>query len=530
MRPFALSLLLMLSSTASAVPLELSTQGRLHDALGNPLTSTHTVEFRIYDAPAGGVALWQEPQTLDFQDGYYGAVLGQSPSNALQDSDFDGGKRYLGIAVDGAPELPERIAIASVPYAIRANTAVNVSGGIVDASEIRIGGSTIIDSSGAMTSGEVDWSRIVNVPAEVSDPSDTLDDLALSCTSSQLPVWSGSAWACGDVPSHTHDASDLTGTIAIGRLPIGNSSSTVSAGDHVHDYSELQGSLPTHAHDFSEFSGTVPASALPSDGTFSGDISAANGAFSGVVTIGDGSSVTCSSTTQGALRYDSTNQAVEFCDGDGWVFVAGGGLGSSAGNPARDCTDIMDSGASTGNGVYWLDPDGTGGQPASQRYCEMTIAGGGWTLMAHFLDADRIATNFMDMSRSECTSGVGSCITRNFYASGEATEVLVVDNANQGRWAWTERSAGGPAAGLIELLSVNTGWGASPGSITWHWNDGDRAGYTHHTNNGWMIDTSPWSHCTNNGVSNIGAHCLACIRTDGYCTGYNVNTMVYLRR
>ncbi len=322
-----LALVLAAPAAAAAVPLELHHQGRVFDAVGQPIDGAHDLSLSLYDAPSGGTAVWQETQSLVFDVGYFSVPLGADAGNPLDLDLFAGDEMWLGLSVDTGPELSPRVQLRSVPFAFRAGhaatadvatdalaadhatsadsatsattadsatTATNLSGGTVDATEVRIDGTVVIDSSGALQV----------TPA-----------------------------------AHNHAAADVvSGLFDVARLPVGGGSTQVAAGDHTHDASEI------------------------------------TGVWEGGVRL-TGNSASCDSSIEGTLRY--TNGKLEICDGADWSAVVAGAPGSAA-NPGVDCRQLLANDASLPSGEYVIDPTGSN---AVTVWCDMSTLSGGWTVI-----------------------------------------------------------------------------------------------------------------------------------------------------
>lgn len=86
-------------------------------------------------------------------------------------------------------------------------------------------------------------------------------------------------------------------------------------------------------------------------------------------------------------------------------------LGSSALFPAFSAKEILEKGASVGDGLYWFDPDGPGGNEAFLGWADMTTQGGGWNLALLSLAGSPSSTT--DIVSNTGTPGLGTGHTRD---------------------------------------------------------------------------------------------------------------------
>jgi hypothetical protein len=111
----------VVNAPAAATPTTMTYQGILR-ASGAPANGVFSLQFKIYNVPMGGAALYMETDSVTATNGLFTVIIGQT--NPLPASLFQpGGPLFLGITVGADPELTPRTPLTTEPFAFRAGTA-----------------------------------------------------------------------------------------------------------------------------------------------------------------------------------------------------------------------------------------------------------------------------------------------------------------------------------------------------------------------------------------------------------------------
>ncbi|MCZ7556271.1 MAG: hypothetical protein M5R41_07710 [Bacteroidia bacterium] len=119
-----LSALLCSPDILAQVPRTISVQGVLVDASNSPLPDgQHQIRISLYSSANGGSPVYTDMQSTTLKDGLFNLVIGNTtpiPQNLNFDTQY-----FLGISVDGGPEMTPRTPFTSVPYALHSARATN---------------------------------------------------------------------------------------------------------------------------------------------------------------------------------------------------------------------------------------------------------------------------------------------------------------------------------------------------------------------------------------------------------------------
>lgn len=203
----------------AAVPGLVSYQGKLNDSLGNPVSGTVSVTFRLYSVDTGGTALWSETQALGVSNGIFSVNLGSvSP---LSEDLFEGGTLFLGIQVGADSEMTPRQQLGSASFAMNSPAGQNpLPIGTIVAWAKNLSGVPALPPGWAECNGQV-----------LSDPDSPLNGISLPNLNAAGSVLRGSTASGGSGPSHSHTYSTSTETVLSGTRVAYN---TGNFGSHVH--------------------------------------------------------------------------------------------------------------------------------------------------------------------------------------------------------------------------------------------------------------------------------------------------------
>jgi len=391
----SLALALLVPAPVLAAKTVLAIQGRLTNVAGSPVADgTYPFAFALHEADTGGVPVYNEMfLAVPVSGGLFAVQLGATPLASLDDALFLSGKaHWVGVTVAGDPELP-RVPLRPVAYALSALSAGKAAdlacSGCVLAGAIAAGAvGTDTLAPGAVTgdkiaAGTINASHVAFTFAASDGKGGEALAAKMAANLDCTGCVEGADLAPGAVTGEklapgSVSAAHVDGTfISDLGLPLGKDLSSVAFSGK---YSDLQG-----GPDLSPYAKTADLApyAKTADLAPYAPLAAAN-TWPKLQTFGAGILIpavadpaACDGTTAGLVYFNTKTLSLRACDGKKYYDLAVVGEIGSETNPALSCKELKTKKAGATDGTYWIAP---GGGPKFQVFCDMTTAGGGWTL------------------------------------------------------------------------------------------------------------------------------------------------------
>ena len=437
--------LLLFSLQALAVPPYLSHQGKISQSNENPVTGSVNTTFKLYTNATGGSAVWEQTLAVTFDGGYYSIILDPGDyenTDIFNNEDLFLGITLEGQAEflprHRVTSVPYAIRAGSVFGLVNATGGLYVDGqelvdgdgklttdsmdvtsslmiprgtvdDLPDASEDNQGSiyfatdeNTIYYSTGSeWTTLSGGGSEFVEAPVisslspqQIEPQTDVevtlngqrfedgceveLDGTLAAVTfvnSTQVTINTGSELDSGTYSVRLINPVGLRNTFDNGLVVDGSPEWVTSEGslgfvvDAVdRDHFTLEATDPEGQEiTYALVSGTIPPGLVLNSetGVISGDADDVEDDETYNFTI----SATDTAPTPNVVERDFSALLTHL-------------LGQDAQAPGETCQQILDSGSSLGDDLYWIDPNGGDHSDSVQVLCDMTLAGGGWTALA----------------------------------------------------------------------------------------------------------------------------------------------------
>lgn len=380
--PF-LALVLGASVAHAEVGVVLQHSGYLLDAGDQPIDMpAAALSFRLFASGTGGTPSWTGTCSVAVKRGYYAVALGESCGPALTSATFaSGGAGWLEVVV-GTTVLQPRGRLGAFPAAATADEA-QLLGGIPASGFAQLQSGTTVAQAGSLHVGgavkaasfEGSGAAITGVNA-ASVGGQTLGQL-----DARYAPASGGSGGSGGGPLGTGGTCDASQNGALSWYAnglqvcdgLGWRAVTLAVAPTV------TAVLPTRGKVAGGTLLTISGSGFSAGArVFLGDAEMTGVTVVNATTI---TALTPASATTGPRTVKvllADRSAAQLVNGFAYSTIL---LGEMADHPALSCKQVFDANESRGTTTYWLDPDGTGGNPAFEVWCDMSIASGGWTIV-----------------------------------------------------------------------------------------------------------------------------------------------------